>query len=80
MKVPGTLAPPTLAVAFNCVALSAVPALTAAGVLQLIVGVALLTAIVFAFVPDRTLVVSVGAKLTESECVPEASTVPVVGV
>lgn len=37
--MPGTLAPPALAVASSCVALSAVPTLTAAGVFQVIVGV-----------------------------------------
>jgi hypothetical protein len=69
-----------LADAFNCVALSAVPTLTAAGVLQVIVGVALLTVIEFDFVPDKTLVVLVGVKLTERECVPAVNTVPAVGV
>ena len=38
-----TNVPGTLAVAFNCVELSAVPTVTAAGVLQVMVGVALLT-------------------------------------
>ena len=38
-----TNVPGTLAVASNCVALSAVPTVTAAGVLQVMVGVALFT-------------------------------------
>jgi hypothetical protein len=41
-----TNVPGTLAVAFNCVALSAVPATTAAGVFHVMEGVALVTVIV----------------------------------
>ena len=78
--MPGILAPPKLAVAFNCVALSAVPTLTGAGVFQVMLGVALLTVIVFVLVPDRTWPGLVGVNVTESECVPAASTVPAVGV
>jgi len=69
-----------LAVAFNCEPLSAVPTLTAAGVFQVIVGVALLTVIEFVAVPDRTLLESVGVNVTVSECDPAPSTVPEAGV
>ena len=71
--------PAVLAVASSCVALSAVPLVIAAGVGQLIVGVALLT--VSATLPVAVLksVVSVGVNVTDSVWLPAPRVVPAAG-
>src|SRR4051812_645980 len=58
--------PATLAVAFSCVALSAVPYAMSAGADQVIAGVAFSTLIATVFVAPLKFTASVGVKVTES--------------
>ena len=72
--------PATLAVAFNWVALSAVPAEIGAGAGQVTTGVALLTVSCTEAVAAEYVFVSVGVKVTESVWVPPLGTVPAAGL
>ena len=71
--------PATDAVAFSWVALSAVPLVIAAGVGQLIVGVALFTVSVTLPVAELKLVVLLGVNVTDSVWLPAPSVVPAAG-
>ena len=75
MKLPGTFA-----VAFNCVALSAVPVEMEAGAAQVISGAAWLTVSCAEAVAAEYVFVSLGVKVAESVCFPALSTVPAAGV
>jgi hypothetical protein len=74
MKLPGTFA-----VAFSCVALSAVPVEIEAGAAQVIAGVAWFTVSCADAVAAEYVFVSLGVKVTESGCFPALSTVPAAG-
>jgi hypothetical protein len=75
MKLPGTLA-----VAFNCFALSAVPVAMEAGAAQVIAGAAWLTVNCVEAVAAEYVFVSLGENVTERVCFPALSTVPAAGV
>ena len=70
--------PGTSAVAFNCVALSAVPGVMFAGVVHVMTGVRLTTVSGTVFVIGANAVL-VGVKVTDSVRWPTASTVPAAG-
>ena len=73
--------PGTLAVAFNCVALSAVPGVILAGVLQAIAGVAFPTVMARLAAAVVWFAASVGVNVTVRLCAaPAGSTVPAGGV
>jgi hypothetical protein len=75
MKLPGTFA-----VAFSCLALSAVPVAMDAGAVQVITGAAWLTVSSAEAVAAEYVFVSLGVKVTERVCFPALSTVPALGV
>ena len=70
-----------MAVAFSCVAPSAVPNVMSAGVAHVMMGVAFRTLMLTVFVAVVKLAASVGVNVTESVCAePAFKTVPETGV